>query len=84
MRMDSNTFMGLLIAALVVLFGLGATITTLIIKPLINLNKSITTLNCSITETNSHLAKNDAELVDLRKGYNQHETRITVLEKRKA
>ncbi len=83
MRMDSNTFMGLLIAALVVLFGLGATITTLIIKPLINLNRSITTLNCSITETNSHLAKNDAELVELQKGYNQHETRITVLEKRK-
>lgn len=82
--MDSNTFMGLLIAALVVLFGLGATITTLIIKPIINLNKSITTLNCSITENNEHLAKNDAELVELQKGYNQHETRITVLEKRKS
>lgn len=81
---DSNTFMGLLIAALVVLFGLGGVITTLIIKPIINLNKSITILNCSIKETNSHLAQNDEKLVELQKGYNQHETRITVLEKKKA
>ena len=51
--MSSNEFMGMLIASIVVLVGLSATLTTLIIKPIINLNKSITKLNHSIDTLNS-------------------------------
>lgn len=50
--MDTNTFMGLLIGALVVIFGLAATIVTIIVKPVINLNKSITELNLNIKNLN--------------------------------
>ena len=78
--MDSNTFMGFLIAALVVLLGAASVITTLIVKPLLNLNKNITTLNYTITDMSSKKKKNDEEIVELQKGFNQHETRITVLE----
>lgn len=80
--MDSNTFMGLLIAALVVLLGAASIITTLIVKPLLNLNKNITALNYTITGMSSKLKKNDEEIIDLQKGFNQHETRITVLERK--
>ena len=78
--MDSNTFMGFLIAALVVLLGAASVITTLIVKPLLNLNKNITALNYTITDMSSKLEKNDEEIIELQKGFNQHETRITVLE----
>lgn len=80
--MDSNTFMGFLIAALVVLLGAASVITTLIVKPLLNLNKNITALNYTITDMSSKLKKNDEEIIDLQKGFNQHETRITVLERK--
>lgn len=80
--MDSNTFMGFLIAALVVLLGAASVITTLIVKPLLNLNKNITALNYTITDMSSRLKKNDEEIIDLQKGFNQHETRITVLERK--
>ena len=80
--MDNNTFMGFLIAALVVLLGAASVITTLIVKPLLNLNKNITALNYTITDMSSKLKKNDEEIIDLQKGFNQHETRITVLERK--
>ena len=80
--MDNNTFMGFLIAALVVLLGAASVITTLIVKPLLNLNKNITALNYTITDMSSRLKKNDEEIIDLQKGFNQHETRITVLERK--
>lgn len=80
--MDSNTFMGFLITALVVLLGAASVITTLIVKPLLNLNKNITALNYTITDMSSKLKKNDEEIIDLQKGFNQHETRITVLERK--
>lgn len=80
--MDSNTFMGFLIAALVVLLGAASVIATLIVKPLLNLNKNITALNYTITDMSSRLKKNDEEIIDLQKGFNQHETRITVLERK--
>ena len=80
--MDSNTFMGFLIAALVVLLGAASIITTLIVKPFLNLNKNITALNYTITDMSSKLKKNDEEIIDLQKGFNQHETRITVLERK--
>jgi len=56
--MDTNAFMGLLIGALVVIFGLAATIVTIIVKPIINLNRSIAELNLNIkglNEKNSNL-----------------------------
>ena len=80
--MDSNTFMGFLITALVVLLGAASVITALIVKPLLNLNKNITALNYTITDMSSKLKKNDEEIIDLQKGFNQHETRITVLERK--
>ena len=80
--MDNNTFMGFLIAALVVLLGAASVITALIVKPLLNLNKNITALNYTITDMSSRLKKNDEEIIDLQKGFNQHETRITVLERK--
>ena len=59
--MDSNTFMGMLITALVVLIGLAGTLTGFIIKPVINLNKNITKLNCTIEtlQQNDSDTKND-------------------------
>ena len=50
--MDNNTFMGLLIFALIALLGFAATITGLIIRPILNLNKNITKLDLSITNLN--------------------------------
>lgn len=46
--MDQATFIGLLIGALVVLSGIATAVTSLIVKPIINLNKSITKLDDSI------------------------------------
>ena len=94
--MDSNTFMGLLIAALVVLVGLASGLAALIIKPVINLNKTITKLDCTIktlvddnSETKHHFDKNDKKIDDLEKTtmYHEgelkiHDTRIKALEKR--
>ena len=57
--MDQNTFMGLMIGALVVLFGLAATITTLIVKPILKLNNSITKLDDSVGALNKSIG--DAE-----------------------
>lgn len=88
--------MGLLIGALVILFGLATTITSLIIKPVINLNKTITKLDCTIktlvqdnSEAQQHFTKNDAEIDDLQKTViaqdgelKLHDTRIKALEKR--
>ena len=51
--MDSNLFMGLLIFALISLFGLASVITGLIVKPILNLNKNITKLDLSITNLNN-------------------------------
>lgn len=52
MIMDSNVFMGLLIGAIATLLGIASVIATLIVKPIINLNKSITKLNDSIDRLN--------------------------------
>lgn len=50
--MDQTLFMGLLIGAIVVLLGIAGVIATLIVKPIINLNNSITKLNASIDQLN--------------------------------
>lgn len=51
--MDSNYFMGLLIAAIVVLLGIATGIAALVIRPIINLNRSIVKLNDSIDRLNA-------------------------------
>lgn len=50
--MDSNQFMGLLIAAIGSLLAIISVIVALIIKPIINLNRSIVKLNDSIDRLN--------------------------------
>ena len=50
--MNSNEFMGLLIGAIVTLLGGASVIVGLIVKPLLNLNKSIVKLNDSIDNLN--------------------------------
>lgn len=88
--MDSNTFMGMLIVALVVLIGLAGTLTGFIIKPVINLNKNITKLNCTIEtlQQNDSDTKNDLKELkeDTTKNTNMlqnHEFRINQLENKK-
>lgn len=94
--MDNNTFMGLLITAIVVLVGLAGAITSLIVIPVIKLNKNITKLDCNIdlllkenSETKKHFEKNDNEIDLLRNRVIEqegelkvHDTRIKALEKR--
>ena len=50
--MDSTQFMGLLIGCVATLIGIATGIVALIIKPIINLNRSITKLNDSIDQLN--------------------------------
>lgn len=50
--MDSNVFMGLMIGAIVTLLGIASVIATLVVKPIINLNRAITKLNDSIDTLN--------------------------------
>lgn len=50
--MTDNQFMGLLIGSLATLLGIASVIVAIVIKPIINLNKSITKLNDSIDVLN--------------------------------
>lgn len=51
--MDSNVFMGLMIGAIATLLGIATAVAGLIVRPIINLNKSITKLNDSIDALNA-------------------------------
>lgn len=46
--MDQTTFIGMLIMAIATLLGITSIVVTIVIKPIINLNKSITKLNDNI------------------------------------
>ena len=88
--MDSNTFMGMLITALVVLIGLAGTLTGFIIKPVINLNKNITKLNCTIETLQQNDSDTKNDLKDLKnitqnnsEKLTNHEIRINQLENKK-
>lgn len=50
--MTENQFMGLLIGSLATLLAITSVVVTIVIKPIINLNKSITKLNDSIDVLN--------------------------------
>ena len=87
--MDSNQFMGLLIAAIVVLLGIATGIATLIIKPIMNLNKSIVKLNDSIdrlNEDNQNLSvrvrEHGKEIDDNREHLIRHDKDIEHLKER--
>ena len=88
--MDSTTFMGLLIASLISLFALAGTVTTLIIKPVINLNKTMVKLDASIKDLNktangmeNRLDKHDQEFENINKDLRTMDGRITRIEAHK-
>lgn len=85
--MDSNLFMGLLIFALISLFGLASVITGLIIKPILNLNKNITKLDLSITNLNrtanvmeTRLDKQQEDIENINKDLRNQDCRIARME----
>ena len=85
--MDNNTFMGLLIFALIALVGFAATITGLIIKPILNLNKNITKLDLSISNLNktvnvmeNRLDKQQEDIENINKDLRTYEGRISRME----
>ena len=58
--MDTNVFMGMLIAAIVVLAGLAVALVTLVVKPVTNVSTKLTNLTDSlehISEVTSNLDK---------------------------
>lgn len=88
--MDSNTFMGLLIAALAVLIAMGVGITTLFIKPVIQLNRnmvrlddSINNLNKTATGMENRLDKHDKDIEGINKDLRNIDTRISRVEAQK-
>lgn len=88
--MDSNLFMGLLIGALVILFGLAGVITTLIVKPIINLNRNMVQLDSSIQNLNktantmeNRLNKHSQEIDAIKEEQSNQDKRIYMLEMKK-
>lgn len=71
--MTDAQFMGLLIGAIVTLLGIASIITAIIVKPIINLNKSITKLDLTV----SHLSENS---VNLKSRVDKHGEQIDNLE----
>lgn len=88
--MDNNTFMGLLIGALVVLFGLAGTIVAIVIKPIINLNRNMIQLDSSIQNLNktantmeNRLNKHSQEIDAIKEEQSNQDKRIYMLEMKK-
>ncbi len=85
--MDSNLFMGLLIGASAVLLGIATGIATLIIKPIINLNRNIADLNSSVKSLSKsvdtidvRLAKHGQEIDAIKDDLREYEGRISRIE----
>lgn len=85
--MDQNMFMGLFIAALVVILGLATAVTTLIVKPILklntsinNLNNSVSTLNKSVGDAEKKIEKNSQDIDELSKTVFMHEGKLCKLE----
>lgn len=88
--MDNNTFMGLLIGALVVLFGLAGSIVAIVIKPIINLNRNMVQLDSSIQNLNktantmeNRLNKHSQEIDAIKEEQSNQDKRIYMLEMKK-
>ena len=60
--MDSNQFMGLLIAAILALLGGAGVIVAIIIKPVINLNSNIVALRKDISALNDVVNRNEKRI----------------------
>ena len=71
--MDNNTFMGLLIFALIALLGFAATITGLIIRPILNLNKTANVME-------NRLDKQQEDIENINKDLRNYEGRISRME----
>ena len=78
--MDSTQFMGMLIAAIVVLLGGVGTIVTIIIKPVITLNKTIAKLDISIETLSNDYAQLKNRVDRHGERLDSHETRISHME----
>ena len=88
--MDNNTFMGLLIGALVILFGLAGSIVAIVIKPIINLNRNMIQLDSSIQNLNktantmeNRLNKHSQEIDAIKEEQSNQDKRIYMLEMKK-
>lgn len=78
--MNANEFLGFMVTTIATLLGMASIIVAIIIKPIINLNKSITklndnidTLNKSYGTLNERVTKHSIEL-------DEHEKRILKIE----
>lgn len=88
--MDSNLFMGLYIAATLVLLSGFGVIAAHIVRPVINLNKSITKLQDSVDRLEEHdsdfkerAEKQEKKIEKINEQVVSHETRIAKLEVRR-
>lgn len=87
--MNETQFMGLLIGCIATLLGIASAIGTIIIKPIINLNKSITKLNDSIDRLNGEndtlrerVTKHGKEIDDNREHLIHHDHEIASLKEK--
>ena len=96
--MTDTQFMGMLIAAIVTLLGIASVIVAIVIKPIINLNRTIAKLDTTIDSIQrdngtlkTRVDKHGVELDDVRVSVSRHEetlkshsSDIEILKMRKA
>jgi len=85
--MDSNQFMGLLIAAIIVLLGGASIIVTIVIKPVINLNnnivalrKDISALSDVVNRNEKRIEKHGNEIDEIRDNLKDIEVKVSKME----
>lgn len=85
--MDSNQFMGLLIAAIIVLLGGVSIIVTIVIKPVINLNnnivalrKDISALSDVVNRNEKRIEKHGNEIDEIRDNLKDIEVKVSKME----
>ena len=74
--MDSTQFMGLLIGALVTLLGIASIIVAILIKPIINLNRSIQKLTDSIERLDGANANLKSQVSDHEKAIDENKLHL--------
>ena len=78
--MNTNEFMGMLITAIAALLGIVSVIVAICVKPIINLNKSITKLNDNIDVLNNSYSNLNARVTKHGEEIDDHEKRILKIE----
>lgn len=78
--MSGNEFMGLLITAIITLLGITSTVVAIIVKPIINLNKSIAKLNDNIDYINKNYITLNERVTKHGIEIDDHEKRILKIE----